>query len=100
MVDKTKFKQNFVNIFCQITKLCKDTGQEAENIFEQGKNDAFEDVLQWYNKISNNGEKSVSINQIIFYIQDKIDKVNNKLNINCEQNIPEMGRLFNFSDYE
>ncbi len=101
MVDKNNFKKNFVNIFCQITKICKETGQEADITFNKGKKDAFDDVLQWYNKVNENGEKLVTVNQIIMYIQDKIDKVNNQLNINNnEQNNLDMGKLFSFPDFE
>ena len=101
MVDKNNFKKNFVNIFCQITKICKETGQEADINFNKGRKDAFDDVLQWYNKVSENGEKLVTVNQIIMYLQDKIDKVNNQLNINNnEQNNQDMGNLFSFPDFE
>ena len=101
MVDKNNFKKNFVNIFCQITKICKETGQEADINFNKGRKDAFDDVLQWYNKVSENGEKLVTVNQIIMYLQDKIDKVNNQLNINNnEQNNQDMGNLFSFPYFE
>ena len=98
---KIILRKIFVNIFWQITKICKETGQEADINFNKGKKDAFDDVLQWYNKVNENGEKLVTINQIIMYIQDKIDKVNNQLNINNnEQNNLDMGKLFSFPDFE
>ena len=101
MVDKNNFKKNFVNIFCQITKMCKETSQETDINFNKGKKDAFDDVLQWYNKVSENGEKLVTVNQIIMYLQDKIDKVNNQLNINNnEQNNSDMSCLFSFPEIE
>ena len=101
MGDKSNFKKNFVNIFCQITKMCKETGQETDINFNKGRKDAFDDVLQWYNKVSENGEKLVSVNQIIMYLQDKIDKTNNQLNINNnEQNNSDMGNLFSFPEFD
>ena len=102
MGDKNNFKKNFVNIFCQIAKVCKETGQEADINYNKGRKDAFDDVLQWYNKVSENGEKLVSVNQIILYLQDKIDKTKNQLNINnkMEQNTSDMGQLFSFPDFE
>ena len=74
---KIILRKIFVNIFWQITKICKETGQEADINFNKGKKDAFDDVLQWYNKVNENGEKLITVNQIIMYIQDKIDKINN-----------------------
>ena len=101
MGDKNNFKKNFVNIFCQITKMCKETGQEADLNFNKGRKDAFDEVLQWYNKISENGEKLVSVNQIILYLQEKIDKTKNQLNLNNnEQNNSEIGNLFSFPDLD
>ena len=98
---KIILRKIFVNIFWQITKICKETGQEADINFNKGKKDAFDDVLQWYNKVNENGEKLITVNQIIMYIQDKIDKVNNQLNINNnEQNNQDMGNLFSFPDFE
>ena len=49
MGDKSNFKKNFTNIFYQLPKICKDTVQEADNIFKKGRKDAFDDLLQWYN---------------------------------------------------
>ena len=101
MGDKNNFKKNFVNIFCQITKMCKETGQAADINFNKGRKDAFDDILQWYNKVSENGEKLVSVNQIIMYLQDKIEKTNNQLNINNnEQNNTDMGNLFSFPEFD
>ena len=103
MINKENFKKDFVNIFRQTVNLCKETGQEADNQYAKGKNDAFDDVLQWYNKISENGNKLVSVNQIIMYIQDKLEKTKTHLNTEDEEmNVEtgqEMGRLFSFPEY-
>ena len=104
MGDKSNFKKNFTNIFYQLPKICKDTVQEADNIFKKGRKDAFDDLLQWYNNISENGEKLVTINQIMMHIQEKLDKTKYELNKNNLEvnNIEEgsnMGRLFSFPSY-
>ena len=104
MGDKSNFKKNFTNIFYQLPKICKDTVQEADNIFKKGRKDAFDDLLQWYYNISENGEKLVTINQIMMHIQEKLDKTKYELNKNNLEvnNIEEgsnMGRLFSFPSY-
>ena len=100
MGDKNNFKKNFVNIFCQITKMCKETGQETDINFNKGRKDAFDDVLQWYNKVSDNGEKLVTVNQIILYLQEKIDKTKNELNINNNDQNNSMTNLFSFPVFD
>ena len=42
------------------------------------------------------------MNKIILYLQEKIDKTKNQLNINNknEQNTAEIGQLFSFPDFE
>ena len=100
MGDKNNFKKNFVNIFCQITKMCKETGQETDINFNKGRKDAFDDVLQWYNKVSENGEKLVTVNQIILYLQEKIDKTKNELNINNNEQNNSMTNLFSFPVFD
>ena len=59
----------------------KIANQEADNQYKKGRNDAFDDVLQWYNQISENGEKLVTVNQIIMYIQEKLEKTKSSLNL-------------------
>ena len=100
MGDKNNFKKNFVNIFCQIAKVCKETGQEADINYTKGRKDAFDDVLQWYNKVSENGEKLVTVNQIILYLQEKLDKTKNELNINYNDQNNSMSNLFQFPDFD
>ena len=100
MGDKNNFKKNFVNIFCQITKMCKETGQETDINFNKGRKAAFDDVLQWYNKVSDNGEKLVTVNQIILYLQEKIDKTKNELNINNNAQNNSMTNLFSFPVFD
>ncbi len=104
MGDKSNFKKNFTNIFYQLPKICKDTVQEADNIFKKGRKDAFDDLLQWYNNISENGEKLVTINQIMMHIQEKLDKTKyelnkNNLEVNNIEDGSNMGRLFSFPSY-
>ena len=102
MSAKNNLKKKFVNSFCQITKLCKETGQEIEINHEKGRKDAFDDVLQWYNKVSDNGEKLVSTNQIILYLQEKIENAKNQLNQNSinGQNQTDVEHMFSFPDFD
>ena len=73
---------------------------------KKGRNDAFDDVLQWYNQISENGEKLVTVNQIIMYIQEKLEKTKSSLNLddnNSDMKVEdnsELGRLFSFPKFE
>ena len=107
MGDKSNFKKKFVNIFQQMINACKDSGQEADNFYMKGRNDAFDEVLQWYNKESENGNKLVTINQIIMYLQEKLEKTKTQLNENndnnnndmIEESNSDMGKLFSFPDF-
>ena len=104
MVYKENFKNEFKKLFNQSVNLCKLSGQEVEHQYTKGKNDAFDDVLQWYNKVSENGNKLVSVNQIIMYIQDKLEKTKTHLsddNINMkDESNEDMGRLFSFPEFK
>ena len=106
MGDKNNFKKHFSNIYCQIINTCKIATQEADNQYKKGRNDAFDDVLQWYNQISENGEKLVTVNQIIMYIQEKLEKTNSSLNLddnNSDMKVEDnsdLGRLFSFPKFE
>ena len=107
MGDKSNFKKKFVNIFHQAINICKDSGQEADNCYNKGRNDAFDEVLQWYIKESDNGNKLVTVNQIIMYLQEKLEKTKTQLNkdndnINNDmsfENSSDMGRLFSFPEF-
>ena len=103
MINKEKFKKNFVKVFHQTMNLCKETVQESDNQYNQGRNDAFDDVLLWYNKISDNGNKLVTVNEIILYIQEKIEKTKTNLNVEnsemLEEDGSDLGRLFSFPQY-
>ena len=103
MVDNCNCKKNFVKIFSQIPSICKETMEEVDKNFEKGRKDAFDDVLQWYNNISENGQKLVSVNQIIMYVQEKLDNKKNKLNKKDDkidnEDSSKMGRLFSFPSY-
>ena len=107
MGDKSNFKKKFVNIFHQAINVCKDSGQESDNCYNKGRNDAFDEVLQWYIKESDNGNKLVTVNQIIMYLQEKLEKAKTQLNkdndnINNDmsfENSSDMGRLFSFPEF-
>ena len=104
MGEKERLKQKFINIFTQAINACKDAAQVADNKYIKGRNEAFDDILQWYNEISENGEKLVSVNQIIDYIQEKLDKTKVQLKEENdemkEENNADMGRLFSFPEYK
>ena len=104
MGEKERLKQKFINIFTQAINACKDAAQVADNKYIKGRNEAFDDILQWYNEISENGEKLVSVNQIIMHIQEKIEKTKTYLNIDnsndmIDDNNSDMGRLFSFPEF-
>ena len=104
MGEKERLKQEFISIFTQTINACKDAGDQANNNYMKVRNDAFDDVLKWYNIQSENGEKLISVNQIIMYIQDKIDKNKTHLNIDnsndmIDDNSSDMGRLFSFTEF-
>ena len=104
MANKSNIKNEFAKIFKQTLNLYKNSGQEVDNQYNKGRNDAFDDVLQWYDKISENGNKLVSVNQIIDYIQEKLDKTKVQLKEENdemkEENNADMGRLFSFPEYK
>ena len=104
MANKENFKNEFVKLFKQSVNLCKLSAQEVEHQYTKGRNDAFDDVLEWYNKESENGNKLVSVNQIIMYIQEKLEKTKTNLNDDNfnmkDENNEDMGRLFSFPEFK
>lgn len=85
MLDKetSNLKKNYVHLFCQVTKICKETNKDINKNYQRGKKDAFEEILQWFNNSYNN-EKVISVNSLIMFLQEKIDKT--KLNLSSNNN--------------
>lgn len=63
-------KKNFVNVFCNMTKVCKDTLTGVNVNYHQGRKDGFEEILSWFNSF----EKSLSANSLSLFLQDKLNK--------------------------
>ena len=72
-MNNTNIKKNFVNLFCQLTKICKETNEEINKNYKKGKKDANEEIYQYFNK----QDKQLSVNSLIMFLQEKIDKTKN-----------------------
>ena len=72
-MNNTNIKKNFVNLFCQLTKICKETNEEINKNYKKGKKDAYEEIYQYFNK----QDKQLSVNSLIMFLQEKIDKTKN-----------------------
>jgi len=75
-MNNTNIKKNFVNLFCQLTKICKETNEEINKNYKKGKKDAYEEIFQYFNK----QDKQLSVNSLIMFLQEKIDKTKNIIN--------------------
>ena len=71
------FKKNFVNLFCEVTKMCKEANREINKNYQKGRKEGFEEILIWFNNAYNNG-KYISVNSFCQFLQEKIDKTKNK----------------------
>lgn len=75
-MNNTNIKKNFVNLFCQLTKIYKETNEEINKNYKKGKKDGYEDIFQFFNK----QDKQISVNSLIMFLQEKIDKSKNIIN--------------------
>ena len=75
-MNNTNIKKNFVNLFCQLTKICKETNEEINKNYKKGKKDAYEEIFQYFNK----QDKQLNVNSLIMFLQEKIDKTKNIIN--------------------
>lgn len=82
-------KKNFVNVFCNMTKVCKDTLTGVNANYHQGRKDAFEEILAWFNS----SEKAVSANSFSLFLQDKLNKLKTE-----DEEEKEMKPIFDMSE--
>ena len=71
-------EKNYVNLFCQMTKFCKDTKNEVNQKYFQGKKEAYDEILLLLLKNTNNLENKLNINYMIMNINEKLEKLNNE----------------------
>ena len=93
--ENTMIKKNFVDLFCRMTKICKETNQDINKNYQRGRKDAFEEITQWFNNTYNN-EKAISVNSLVMFLQDKIENTKSSLNSNTNDN--EIKPIFDIGD--
>ena len=71
-------KKNFLNYYHQSFYMCKEINNNIEKNYQKGKNEAYNEILQW---LSNNyaNDKTISVNGLNMFLQDKLNKVNNDI---------------------
>ena len=71
-------KKNFVNYYHQSIYLCKEMNNNIEKNYQKGKNEAYDEILQWLSNSYAN-DKMISVNGLNMFLQDKLNKVNNDI---------------------
>lgn len=67
-------KNKFKEAANSLTQLYKQSSYSYNVAYQQGRQDAFEEVFQWFMTTNNGDFKNVSVNQFFGFMQEKINK--------------------------